>query len=311
MDRDKGRKSDSKNPSEQEITAVSRSGRIIKKSSKLLGFESSDIQEKEKPPKTSKQSSKRQSSNNHEPLDQFNDDDNTMEFLEDQQNTESDEWTVDTKAYEYTEPSGTSVSVGEHNQFMYALKNLNMKEPGFVAYALWAKEVRKTLMNAYPNFSTLQISQQLKDMWKSVPTEDKSRWVHKAKRLLEREGSENTKSNDTKVAVRKPSTEITDNNLTDTNKNKTKSEPLRSTEPIDVAAHLALLGESLGIIGQRLKEHQGQIAVNGSVSVLLDSLLCALGPLLCLTQQVTEINVNSQETMSRLMDDIAYIMPGL
>lgn len=28
-----------------------------------------------------------------------------------------------------------------------------MKEPGFVAYALWAKEVRKTLMNAYPNFS--------------------------------------------------------------------------------------------------------------------------------------------------------------
>lgn len=30
----------------------------------------------------------------------------------------------------------------------------------------------------------------------------------------------------------------------------------RSTQPIDVAAHLALLGESLGIIGQRLKEHQ-------------------------------------------------------
>lgn len=37
---------------------------------------------------------------------------------------------------------------------------------------------------------------------------------------------------------------------------KTKLEPLRSTQPIDVAAHLALLGESLGIIGQRLKEHQ-------------------------------------------------------
>lgn len=38
---------------------------------------------------------------------------------------------------------------------MYALKNLSMKEPGFVAYALWAKEVRKTLMNAYPNSSEL------------------------------------------------------------------------------------------------------------------------------------------------------------
>lgn len=56
---------------------------------------------------------------------------------------------------------------------------------------------------------------------------------------------------------------------------------------------------------------KGQIDVNGSVSVLLDSLLCALGPLICLTQQVTELDANSQETMSQLIDDIAYIMPGL
>ncbi|KAL5242611.1 hypothetical protein ACI65C_010021 [Semiaphis heraclei] len=295
---------------ELEVTAVSRSGRIIKKSSKLLGFESSDSQEKEKTPKSSKQSSKRQSSN-HEPLDQFNEDDNSMEFLEDQQHTESSEWTVDTKDCDDTEPSGTSVSVGEHNQFMYALKNLNMKEPGFVAYALWAKEVRKTLMNAYPNFSTSQINQQLRDMWKSVPTEDKSRWVRKAKRLLEREGMDDNCTNDQKVTVIKPTAEIIDSSVDASNKSKPNIEPLRSTQPIDVAAHLALLGESLDKIGQRLKEHQGQIAVNGSISVLLDSLLCALGPLLCLTQQVTEINVNSQETMSRLMDDIAYIMPGL
>lgn len=311
MDREKGRKSDHKQPNEPEVTAVSRSGRIIKKSSKLLGFESSELQDKEKTPKLSKQSAKKQSSN-HEPHDQFNDEDNSMEFLEDQQHTESGEWTVDTKDCDnYTEPSGTSVSVGEHNQFMYALKNLNVKEPGFVAYALWAKEVRKTLMNAYPNFSTSQINQQLRDMWKSVPTEDKSRWVRKAKRLLEREGLDDSSANDPKIAIKKLSPEITDNSIETSNKNAPKLEPLRSTQPIDVAAHLALLGESLGIIGQRLKEHQGQIAVNGSVSVLLDSLLCALGPLLCLTQQVTEINVNSQETMSRLMDDIAYIMPGL
>merc|ERR1712107_583149 len=59
-----------------------------------------------------------------------------------------------------------------------------------------------------------------------------------------------------------------------------------STEPIDVAAHLKLLGESLSVIGERLMEHEGQIAVSGSLSVLLDSLLCAMGPLLCLTQVV-------------------------
>lgn len=83
------------------------------------------------------------------------------------------------------------------------------------------------------------------------------------------------------------------------------------TQPIDVAAHLKLLGESLTIIGERLKEHDGQIAVSGSLSVLLDSLLCALGPLVCLTQQVPEANGAKPETLSQMLDNIAYLMPGL
>lgn len=85
------------------------------------------------------------------------------------------------------------------------------------------------------------------------------------------------------------------------------------TQPIDVSAHLRLLGESLTIIGERLKEHEvrGQIAVSGSLSVLLDSLLCALGPLLCLTQQVPETNGCPPEQLVKILDNIAYIMPGL
>lgn len=83
------------------------------------------------------------------------------------------------------------------------------------------------------------------------------------------------------------------------------------TQPIDVAAHLKLLGESLTIIGERLKEHDGQIAVSGSLSVLLDSLLCALGPLICLTQQLPETNGAKPETLSQMLDNIAYLMPGL
>lgn len=83
------------------------------------------------------------------------------------------------------------------------------------------------------------------------------------------------------------------------------------TQPVDVAAHLKLLGESLSIIGARLKEHEGQIAVSGSLSVLLDSLLCVLGPLMCLTSQVPETSVCSQDMLSKLLDNIAYIMPGL
>lgn len=105
-------------------------------------------EEKEKTPKSSKQSSKRHSANHQEQLDQvsfkiieiikipppimfehvqtdlfqvyifityfhiflqFNDDDNTMEFLEEQQNTESGEWTVDTKACELMKMKNNSI----------------------------------------------------------------------------------------------------------------------------------------------------------------------------------------------------------
>ena len=83
------------------------------------------------------------------------------------------------------------------------------------------------------------------------------------------------------------------------------------TQPIDIAAHFTLLGESLTIIGKRLKEHEGQITVSGSLPLLLDSLLCALGPLLCLTQQVFEMNGAEPEMLSSTLENVAYIMPGL
>ena len=56
---------------------------------------------------------------------------------------------------------------------------------------------------------------------------------------------------------------------------------------------------------------QGQIAVQGSLSVLLDSMLCALGPLFCLTSQVPEMNVVAAETHKATLDNLAYIMPGI
>ncbi|XP_025110033.1 uncharacterized protein LOC112573679 [Pomacea canaliculata] len=82
-------------------------------------------------------------------------------------------------------------------------------------------------------------------------------------------------------------------------------------EPIDIAAHLKLLGESLSIIGMRLQEHKGLIAVQGSLSVLLDSLLCACGPLIALTQQIPGLDGCSESTHARTLDSVAYIMPGL
>ncbi|KAG5684909.1 hypothetical protein PVAND_014119 [Polypedilum vanderplanki] len=99
--------------------------------------------------------------------------------------------------------------------------------------------------------------------------------------------------------------------------------------PIDVAAHLKLLGESLINIGERLSQHEGQIAVSGSFSVLLDSILCAMGSLMCCLNYVPELNFQSNPPLTRIdsdndalpeqqknlfqsiMDNIHYIMPGL
>uniref|UniRef100_A0A8C2FBH0 Uncharacterized protein n=1 Tax=Cyprinus carpio TaxID=7962 RepID=A0A8C2FBH0_CYPCA len=82
-------------------------------------------------------------------------------------------------------------------------------------------------------------------------------------------------------------------------------------DPIDAAAHLQLLGESLSLIGHRLQETEGMVAVSGSLSVLLDSILCALGPLTCLTAQVPQLNGCPRNILSNTLDNIAYIMPGL
>lgn len=85
-------------------------------------------------------------------------------------------------------------------------------------------------------------------------------------------------------------------------------------EPADVAAYLKLLGDSLTIIGERLKEHEGQITVSGSLSVLLDSILCSVGPLMCLTNHIpvlAEQPNDTKEKLSNILDNIAYIMPGL
>ncbi|XP_018011497.1 protein OVEREXPRESSOR OF CATIONIC PEROXIDASE 3 [Hyalella azteca] len=84
------------------------------------------------------------------------------------------------------------------------------------------------------------------------------------------------------------------------------------TAAIDVASHMKLLGESLNNIGHKLKEHEGQIAVSGSLSVLLDSMLCVLGPLVCLTEQLEETRgAISPQTHAAILDNIAYIMPGI
>ncbi|XP_077282317.1 uncharacterized protein LOC143908480 isoform X5 [Temnothorax americanus] len=221
----------------------------------------------------------------------------------------------------------------------------------FTAYMLWAKKVRPELLEQDPYMDFAAVSKRLGELWATVPHLEKYNWRRRAKRLAAKPHSlspskdepvwkmplpasrkkfinkigngKETKPASAKKTIQLGVPSVVGNVPVSPPSNRTSkdlvNEPVIGTgmykvvgtQPIDVAAHLKLLGESLTIIGERLKEHDGQIAVSGSLSVLLDSLLCALGPLICLTQQLPETNGAKPETLSQMLDNIAYLMPGL
>ncbi|KAF3687553.1 HMG box-containing protein 4 High mobility group protein 2-like 1 [Channa argus] len=82
-------------------------------------------------------------------------------------------------------------------------------------------------------------------------------------------------------------------------------------DPVSAAAHLHLLGESLSLIGHHLQETDKMVSMSSSLSLLLDSLLCSLGPLICLTAQIPELKSCTQHMLAATLENIAYLMPGL
>ncbi|XP_011501366.1 PREDICTED: HMG box-containing protein 4-like isoform X2 [Ceratosolen solmsi marchali] len=212
----------------------------------------------------------------------------------------------------------------------------------FTAYMLWAKDVRQQLVEQDPNLDFATISKRLGALWATVPSLEKYNWWKRAKRLALkpsetigdskmpppisrkfinkiaiRDASSPKKTIQlgtvvvgNKVPVSPPSNKV-GKDVANESFLGTGMYKVTGTQPIDIAAHLTLLGENLTIIGKRLKEHEGQITVSGSLPLLLDSLLCAIGPLLCLTQQIPEMNGANSENLSTILENVAYIMPGL
>lgn len=218
----------------------------------------------------------------------------------------------------------------------------------FTAYMLWAKEVRQDMLYSHPEMDFASISKRLGEMWSNVPSNEKYNWKRRAKRLAAK-GKDLPKGTSKLAAMskflnkntpfkgKKPQSIANRQNSINKLANKT---PVASTSTIstaqqqnanqkncptaiykvtgetnsDIAAYLKLLGDSLCLIGERLKEHEGQITVSGSLSVLLDSLLCSIGPLMCLTTYVPCLGQNtnhSKDVMRDMLDNIAYVMPGL
>lgn len=213
----------------------------------------------------------------------------------------------------------------------------------FTAYMLWAKQIRQKLISTHSDMDFSQVSKKLGELWHTVPSSEKYSWKRQADRLAARYsqkvskrgggttgggGTQRTKS--TAAAPPPLHSKATMNRQTVEAVIETRPSPpdpppralvkptlpsdlfkVTGTAPLDLAAHLRLLGDNLTIIGERLKDHEGRMAISGSMSLLMDSFLCALGPLICLTSHVSELNACPQELLTHILDNIAYIMPGL
>lgn len=219
-------------------------------------------------------------------------------------------------------------------------------KPRYTAYMLWAKDVRQQMLNSNPDLDFASVSKRLSEMWANVPGNQKFNWKRRARRLAstiknsKAKGKPLTTNINSKQFVqtylnkgqgivkdtKKPKKEETITKKTpqkiaaSPKKQSSLESPIRngggrektSITPMDIAAHLSILGDSLEIIGSRLKEHEGQIAVSGSLSVLLDSLLCSISPLMCLTTHIPQLRscTSTRDQFQQTLDNIAYIMPG-
>ncbi|XP_048587907.1 HMG domain-containing protein 4 isoform X1 [Nematostella vectensis] len=153
-------------------------------------------------------------------------------------------------------------------------------------YLLYCKQERSKIAEANPGLEFAKISMKVGEAWNSLPEDDKQVYRNKAKEIKAKQG------------------------IPESSKPETGTSSAPSTQPIDMAAHLKLLGESLTTIGTTLRAQEA-MEVHGTLSVLLDSILCAMCPLTFLTSQVEELNGCSVKTQAKILDDLAYIMPGL
>ncbi|NP_001349901.1 HMG domain-containing protein 4 isoform 2 [Homo sapiens] len=195
------------------------------------------------------------------------------------------------------------------------------KKKNMSAYQVFCKEYRVTIVADHPGIDFGELSKKLAEVWKQLPEKDKLIWKQKAQYLQHKQNKAEATTVKRKASSSEGSMKVKASSVGVLSPQK-KSPPTTmllpaspakapETEPIDVAAHLQLLGESLSLIGHRLQETEGMVAVSGSLSVLLDSIICALGPLACLTTQLPELNGCPKQVLSNTLDNIAYIMPGL
>uniref|UniRef100_A0A3B5MN63 HMG box domain-containing protein n=1 Tax=Xiphophorus couchianus TaxID=32473 RepID=A0A3B5MN63_9TELE len=177
------------------------------------------------------------------------------------------------------------------------------KKKTTTAYQVFCKEYRVNINAEHPGLDFGELSKKLAEVWKAMPEKDKLVWRQKAQYLQHKQNKAEATTVKQKSFSEGKTKGTAAGLVSPTRTPGTVSlSPARvpDVDPIDAAAHLQLLGESLSLIGHRLQETEGMVAVSGSLSVLLDSILCALGPLTCLTAQIPQLNGCPRNVLVRI-----------
>ncbi|XP_060808956.1 FACT complex subunit SSRP1 isoform X2 [Amyelois transitella] len=290
---------------QDEVTGISRSGRVRKKSSKLMDFESPDDIEaryrrqtpvksfmgfkqeetadfqQEPPPARPMEDAGAATASGSE-SDYYENNGENVESMESDSSV-SDDGSART-------PANSLYMMEKNNKKKLIVKDgrvvgrakAQRKDKGktrITAYMLWAKEARNELLRKHPDMDFSAISKRLGEMWANVNYNERYSWRRKAKRYAiqnEKQANQLNKiiSNPNVRSAHpgpgrppargKPSppapAPAPQAAVTSIAARVEQTAPGAGRAPgcgaADTAAHLRLLGESLAIIGQRLKEHE-------------------------------------------------------
>lgn len=319
-------------------TGVSRSGRIRKKSSKLRDYQSPDDWEGQGAGAVTSANSTTGHSKQPilDPDEGMLDDESRIPTAE-EGGGDAELSSVPRRSIYMSEKSSKSRVLMSDGSVQ--IKRQPRKDKGrtrMTAYMLWARSVRGQMEDL--DFTAK--SQRLGELWANVPTSERLLWKRRVtthNKTMAKQAAKaaaatalaDQAANNSKLQKKtKAATGVTPATGNQQARKQVRREtmaaaplrssagPLECTDPINIAAHLKLLGDSLSNIGESLQQHEdkGQNSITGTVSVLLDSLLCSVVPLLSLTTHIEGFGhrvAHLKDTLQNTLDNIAYVMPGL
>lgn len=256
----------------------------------------------------------------------------SSEYLQDDEEEEKEDQGVPDHRYcTRFRRARDSISVATRKPRMKTFGNVALTSTKNVnAYTLWSSLNRRIISATNMNLQRHDISRKVIEEWNALPPEEKKFWARKARELSQRIRSHSLSSSGSDAGTSvvphlrkdsdcdvgsKPNTQMKELVLSSApSKNARKKkceEHVLGIAPVDTAAHLKLLGDSLMAIGQRILQAGVEPSAAGAYCVLLDSLLCSMGALLCLTREIPGLEQLPGASFAKTLDHIAYFMPGL